>query len=299
MSRQTQILAIFLFFLVSSCKKKEMSFIDKFSNAEDAGAIENNQINEASGIVESIGNINSFWINNDSGDPNRIFLYDKVKKTTKEFYLEGAENRDWEAISISNFNDGVYLYIADIGDNNNEHQNYCIYKIPEPKISDNAVITNVKKITYKYPDGAKDAECILLDHISKDIYILTKREPIQKLYRLSYPQSFDNIETAEFISEVTFSNANNQAFFITDGNISLDNQEIIIKNYFQVFHWRRKKGESIGETLKRKPQILPYLIEPQGEGVCYANDLSGYFTVSEESGDKQPVHLFFYKKNTN
>jgi len=39
-------------------------------------------------------------------------------------------------------------------------------------------LSNVQKITFKYPDGAKDAECMLIDQQSKDIYILSKREKI-------------------------------------------------------------------------------------------------------------------------
>ncbi len=290
-----------IFFL--ACREKvtiPSGLSNDFENVQDLGVIENAQINEASGIVAGIKNKDSFWVHNDGGDKNRIFLTDKNGKGVKEFYLSGAINRDWEAIAIGNFSDGSFLYIGDIGDNNNQFGEYVIYRLPEPDVATNSPMTNtingVERITYQYPDGARDAECLMIDHQTKDIYILTKREQKKRLYRLSFPQSYTAKMTAEFIEEVNFSEGSNQAFYITDGNISPDNQEIIIKNYLQIFHWRRQNNESVANTLKRTTQIVPYTFEPQGEGVCFANNFSGYYTISEESDNKNPVHLYYYKR---
>ncbi|MET3126109.1 hypothetical protein ABID42_001211 [Arcicella rosea] len=296
-------LIMLLLMALFSCEKKPNptpTISDNFDNPTDAGLLENKAIDEASGLIASQKNKDYLWTHNDSGDENRIFLIDKNGKGLFQFNLEGATNRDWEAIAIATFTEGSYLYIGEIGDNNAQYEDYAIYRVAEPTITGSTqavnTLSNVQKITFKYPDGAKDAECMLIDQQSKDIYILSKREKNQRLYRLAYPQSFTQTMTAEFVEEVSFSLGTNQAFYITDGSISSDNQEILIKNYLQVFHWRRQSNESIPSALKRAASLLPYTAEPQGEGICFSSDGSSFYTISEESDNKIPVHLYQSKR---
>lgn len=296
-------LLLFLLFPFIACKNTPSlapNTSDIFENPIDNGLLENKSINEASGLIASVQNSDYFWTHNDSGDSNRIFLIDKNGKGTREFFLEGATNRDWEAISSATFPEGTFLYIGEIGDNNAQYSSCAIYKVAEPKISTSTPqtnsLSNVQKITFKYPDGPRDAECLLIDQQTKDIYILSKREHNQRLYRLPYPQSFSQTITAEFLTEVSFSLGTNKAFYITDGCISADNQEILIKNYLQVFHWRRQTNESIADALKRPATLLPYNAEPQGEGISFSSDYSSFFTISEESDNKIPVHFYQSKR---
>jgi hypothetical protein len=273
---------------------------DSFENSQDLGTIENNQIKESSGIVASYRNKGSFWTHNDSGDKNRLFAMDANGKGNREFYLEGASNRDWEAISMATFPEGSFIYVGDIGDNNNEFAESVIYRVQEPEINASTpqsnILQNVQKITYKYSDGARDAEAFLIDQSSKDIYIISKRESSKRLYRLPFPQSYNQTMTAEFVQELTFSAGSGTPLYIVDGNVSVDNKEIIIKNYLQIFHWRRNANESIPDALKRTPKTAPYTPEPQGEGICFAQDGSGYYTLSEEGPNKSDVKLYFYKR---
>ena len=274
---------------------------DSFNDSQDLGVIENvGQIQEASGIVASYRNKGFLWTHNDSGDRNRIFLLNANGKGTREYNLEGATNRDWEAISMAQFPEGYFLYFGEIGDNNAVHPESAIYRVPEPDITATTAqyttLKNVQKITFTYPDGPRDAECFLIDQSSKDIFIISKRENNKRLYKLSYPQSYTQTTTAEFVQELNFSNIPGTPSYITDGNISVDNKEIIIKNYLQIFHWRKNTNESIPDALKRTPTILPYTAEPQGEGVCFAQDGGGYYTISETGPNFIPVKLYSYKR---
>ena len=273
---------------------------DSFNDSQDLGKIENNQIKESSGIVASYRNKGLIWTHNDSGDKNRLFAMDSNGKGTREFYLEGASNRDWEAISMATFPEGSFIYVGDIGDNNNEFPTSTIYRVPEPEITGSTpqsnTLQNVQKITYKYVDGARDAEAFLIDQSSKDIFIISKRESSKRLYRLPFPQSYTQTNTAEFVQELTFSAGAGTPLFIVDGNVSVDNKEIIIKNYLQIFHWSRNANESIPDALKRTPKMQPYLAEPQGEGICFAQDGSGYYTLSEQGNTTTLPKLYFYKR---
>jgi hypothetical protein len=276
--------------------------LSEFEGAKFAGDIDNPEIDEASGLVASINMPGMLWTHNDSGDKNRIFLIDNMAKWKGTFYLNGAENRDWEDITISHFPDNEnYLFVADIGDNDASYNNdYRIYKVKEPKaISNGDQYLNVTEtIKFKYPDGSRDAETILIDHNTKDLYLITKRESRIRVYQLPYPQSINTINTAIFVTELPIGGViSGIPTGATAGNISFDNSEIIIKNYFQIFYWKLKKDESVKAALSRLyDRLLPYTPAPQEEGISFAADNNGYYTIGEGGESKSIVKLYFYKK---
>jgi hypothetical protein len=47
--------------------------------------------------------------------------------------------------------------------------------------------------------------------------------------------------------------------------------------------------------LAKKPSTLPYVQEPQGEGICFAAADTGYFTISEKALASF-VKLYFYRR---
>jgi len=47
--------------------------------------------------------------------------------------------------------------------------------------------------------------------------------------------------------------------------------------------------------LAKKPSTLPYVLEPQGEGICFDAADTGYFTISEKALASS-VKLYFYKR---
>ena len=245
---------------------------------------------ESSGVV--CNNTSNVWTHNDSGDIARIFLTDQNAKDRGTFVIDGANNRDWEDIAIADFSDGTYIYMGDIGDNNANNLKSYIYRFKEPTLTNpqkgNYTIAGAEKITYQYPDGPRDAETLMIDPQTKDIYICSKRETKNRIYRLPYPQSTTSIITAEFIEEVNLT-------YATGGEISPDGQEILIRNYTSIFYWKRQTNESIADALKRAYRTLPYKVEPQGEAVCWAADAAGYYTTSE-SGNGVFPRLYYYSK---
>ena len=278
-----------------------------YAEFEDRGVIENPSLKEASGLVSSRKNVGSLWAHNDSGDQNRIFLIDSYGKGKREFKLLGAENRDWEDMGIVSEADGsATIYLADFGDNNANYSSYSLYWCKEPVVDSNTplanTITQVSKLTFTLSDGARDMECLLVDQKTKDIFIISKRENSKRLYKIAASSVVaGGTAKAEFIRELNFSKPISTdarlitAAYITGGSISPDNSEILIKNYLEIFYWKRKTGETISDALSRTPKTVPYKMEPQGEGIAFAFDGNGYFTISELDASG-PVRLYFYKK---
>jgi hypothetical protein len=265
-----------------------------FSAGIDKGILENQAITEASGLAASRLNKGLFWTHNDSKDPNRLFLFDENGRDKGTFYVDKATNRDWEDLEMVTIKNTPYIYVADIGDNDGEHKKKYIYRIREPKIilSNKPILDTlrgIETIVITYPDANRNAECLMIDQKTFDLYIVSKFEEKVVVYQVPYPQSTTQINVAKPIATLPIT-------FVTAGTISLDNQEILIKNGDNIFYWKRKKDESIAAALKRPATVLPYLKEPQGEAIAFAFDGSGYYTVSEIKKKVKP-HLYFYKRN--
>jgi hypothetical protein len=280
-------------FFLSSCnwfkKPTPEVVIPDFETNPKSYIIQNNFITEASGLCDSRSLPGNVWVEEDSGNPNMIHLFSQTGEYKGNVQMPFA-NRDWEDISI-----GVgpesgknYIYLAEIGDNKAAYDNqYYIYRFIEPQ-SLSEKITNFDRISFQYPDGSRDAECILLDPATKDIYIVTKREFNVRIYQLPYPQSTTEIQIAKFVQAIPF-------ILITSGGISSDGKEIVLRNYDAIYYWYRKKGESIASTLARnRDKLLPYQKEPQGEGFCFNKDNKGYFTISERPDLEFPTYLYYF-----
>lgn len=247
-------------------------------------------IDEASGIADSKLNTGFLWVEQDSGNPPDLFLLSYNGSIRKKIHLNGAVNRDWEDITTGSgpLPGENYVYVAETGDNNAAYSNYSIYRFIEPALTADTVY-NWEKITFQYPDGAHDAEAILLDNETRDIYIITKRESKSKIYKLPYPQNTTSTIMAIAVGELSFGGAVSAA-------LSPDEKEILVKTYTNVYYWKRKTGETLDITLQRTPVTLGYDLEPQGEAICFKNDNAGFFTLSEKPFFAASVGLNFYKR---
>jgi hypothetical protein len=277
--------------------------LPNFDAGVSVGTIDNADIDEASGLVASRNFKGLFWTHNDSGDKNRIFLINNKGQWQGTFYINGAQNRDWEDIAMNTIAGQNYIYIGDIGDNDASYNNeYTIYKVKEPNTLPNKSDQNIdaaETIKFRYPDASHDAETLMVDQQTSDIYVVTKRENNVRIFILPYPQSTTSTSTLTYVADLPFgAPINGIPTGATAGDISIDNSEIVIKNYFQIFYWKLKKTENIRQALARNhDKLLPYSPEPQGEGIAFATDNTGYYTIGEAGEAHNLVNLNFYKRN--
>jgi hypothetical protein len=292
----------------SGCNKPKRMIIPdvlpEFEPGKSVGEIDNPDIDEASGIIASHNFAGNFWVHNDSGDQNRLFLINNQGKFVGKINLTSIQNRDWEDIAITKQADNQnYIYVADIGDNDASYgNNYFIYKFKEPTSlpNKNTVqnINNIETIQFKYADGSRDAEAMLIDHLTKDIYLITKREERIRVYRIASPQATNSENIANFVADLPIGGRiAGVPTGATAGDISYKNDEIIIKSYFQIYYWKLTKTETILQALSRKyDKLLPYNPEPQGEGVCFDSSSTHFYTIGEAGEAKNIVNLYFYQR---
>ncbi len=132
------------------------------------------RIDEASGMVVSQSHPDTVWILNDSGDPARLFAVSTQDGHTEGVVtLTGARNVDWEALAISPGSPQAQLWVGDIGDNDSVRSSVQVYRLPEPSQVAGAV-DDWTKFDLQYPDGAHDAETLLIDPSTQRLYVVTK-----------------------------------------------------------------------------------------------------------------------------
>jgi len=253
-------------------------------------AVEPGQIDEASGIADSQTMDGYLWVEEDSGNPSQLNLLSHAGKLIGRVPVPGVMNRDWEDMAIGpGPQSGVsYLYIADIGDNAGSNTESYIYRLAEPT-SLTTMVSSVDRIAFRYADGPHDAETLLLDPLTRDLWIVTKAADKARLYQLAYPQTTASVSTATFRGEVPLG-------LVTSGTISPDGTNIVLKTYVGISYWRRSTKEGLDAVLTtQQPRSLPYLIEPQGEATGFDKAGNGFFTLSER-GNAASVTLNYYKR---
>ena len=112
------------------------------------------ELTESSGVAASRRQPGILWTMNDSGDDAWIFATDTLGRDHGAFLVAGAENRDWEAITLGPCGNRDCLYIADTGDNGMDQESARVYRVPEPSITSRIPRTRKAEVLeFRYPRG--------------------------------------------------------------------------------------------------------------------------------------------------
>lgn len=272
----------------------------QFSNALILGELEDKDIDEASGLAASRKYPGILWTHND-GDDQKLYAIDVSGKVLAEFKVKGARAFDWEDMSLGpGPKEGVdYIYIADIGDNKAFRKQKTIIRFPEPELEfrkkkQKDDIDEHDKIKVEYADDERDAETFLVDPLTRDLFIITKREARVRVYKIPYPQKTNKIIELEPVAKL---NLGNTGFgkMITAGDISPDGSEILLKDYNDVYYFKRAKNQKVEDALLQEPVVLPYKKEPQGEAICWDAFAGGYYCLSEWKLFASPQIYYYYR----
>jgi hypothetical protein len=252
---------------------------------------------EISGVAASRINPGVLYIHNDSGNPDQVYLSNGNGDNIGTLNMP-VSNRDWEDIAVGPGPEPgkTYVYLGDIGDNKSVYPSVHVYRFLEPDLTGQALpvtlnITNVDDIELKYPAGPVNAETLMVDPLTKDIYIATKESNLSKIYVAKYPQNTTAATVLTPVVELYFDKA-------TGGDISPDGTEILLRSNQLIWYWKLPIGMGIAAGLMIPPEVAPYANnEPQGEGIGFAADGSGYYTDTEIKGyPGKLATISFYKR---
>jgi len=272
----------------------------RYENSESkvCGQLQRKDLDEISGIAASGINPDLYYIHNDSGDTSRFFAILPSGEIKSTIYYKGDPKErygvhDCEDIAVGPgpVKGKSYVYMGDIGDNYSVRNYITVYRIQEKTawVKDSVSHVDAVPIHFRYPDGPKDAETLMIDPIEKLIYIVSKRQDSVTVY--TSPLIYKPDDTLVLKKRCRLYFPGYKLFrWITAGDISKDGQQVLIKSYVKVYYWKRENNEPIWKTVQRRPQILPYTVEKQGESIGFTPDGKGYYTTSE--GVYSPIYYY-------
>jgi len=266
-----------------------------FQAGVSVGTVSDRGVVEASGLAASRQNPGVLWLQNDSGNPAELFAIGEDGRVLATYLPTGTRNTDWEGLAIGpGPAAGVdYLFIGDIGDNAAARSSITVYRIPEPVVSAGREIPLAGRVTLEmvYPDGPHDAEVLLSDPRTGDLYIVTKSRwsGSSGIYRYPFPHLAGSRVVLEHVASHTFP-GNIVERSATGGDISADGSAIIVRTYTRAYLWARAPGSTVAAAFAGPACEIALVAEPQGEALAFAADLGGYYTLSE--GRSQRLYFF-------
>lgn len=227
------------------------------------GRAESPALTELSGLARTKNG--TFWTHNDSGDSARVFQLSKTGAFVREVALINAQAIDWEDIAIR----GNTLYVADIGDNLAQRDSVAVYRFAIPTGNTAAATT----LTLRYPDGAHDAEALLVDPRSGQLAIVTKDFGGASAVYVGKRGTLKQVATLNL--------GLGQA--ITAGDVSADGRTVALRSYDRAFVWEKSRKEPFAAAFKRDPCNVDadLLDEGQGESLALSRDGRAFYTIPE------------------
>ena len=243
----------------------------------------------------------------------------KAAKRWRHSRVKNAANEDWEDIAAYKDRGGdCFLYIGDIGNNARTRGDFVIYRVREPEIPANgeeskagaedthdlAVLRRGRRlnstaeteprtkifetdtaeaIKFDYPDMRHDAETLMVNPQTADIYIVSKRlSGAAAVYKLAANEITNKINRLEKISDIVVPALPNG--FITGGDIAPDGRRVVLCDYFAAYEFiLPAKSKNFDDIWKVAPQKIELGERAQGEAVGYSADGNSIFATSEKA----------------
>ncbi|WP_203808119.1 hypothetical protein [Paractinoplanes tereljensis] len=222
----------------------------------------------------------------DQASHRKIFYLTKKCKVDRTVSYP-SRPRDTEDLGIAA--DGT-LWVADIGDNNGNRATIALWRL-----APGAKEPQLYRLTY--PDGAHDAEALLLTRAGTPI-LVTKSIASASVYVPDGELKAGKTTTLRQAGSVTVPVTGTSNPFglpgrlvITGGAVSPDGRHAVLRTYADAFEFEVSGDDVVGAITKGTPTQIALPDEPQGESIAYTVDGTALLTVSEEKDGKDAVIL--------
>ena len=201
---------------------------------------------------------------NDSGDTGRVFTVDVATGETVGVTYWADGPTDVEALAPAG---PGWVWVADIGDNSASRDSVEVTRVP---VGDGDRTVDEETIDLVYPDGARDAEALLVHPVTGRLYVATKGVFSGELYAAPPELADDAPNTLGLVGAT--------AGIVTDGAFFPDGEHLILRTYTNAVVYSFPGLEQVGAF------DLPS--QEQGEGIAAP---STRFVYLSSEGQRSPV----------
>jgi hypothetical protein len=260
-----------------------------------AGPITEPALTEISGIHAGVRNPDIWWVHNDSGDSARVFALDRTGAVRGTYAFDGIRAIDWEDIAVvagTTPGSGV-IYAADIGDNAANRAEVELYRVTEPAVAltgpaATAELPAVETLHLTYPDGAHDAEALIVDPVFGDIVIIAKSLSGGKVNVYQAPAHLAPGSTTALTTVGRLALGTGLGNAVTAADVTADGSAVAVRTYGRVLVYDRTTARKVWTAFAGTACSAPRPAEGQGEAVGFRADAKQLATVSE--GANQWLH---------
>lgn len=225
----------------------------------------------------------SLYAVNDGGSQVEVFVLDRKCAVVRTIT---ADVDPYDVEDVARAPDGT-LWLADTGDNRKQRDTVALLKVPA------AGGASVHRLTY--PDGAHDAEALLLDR-SGVPYVVTKNVlGMAGVYRPTGPLRSPGPTPMEQVAEVKISATGTEGgpvgraggVLVTGGAVSANGKVIALRTYTDAYLYPVPDGDIVA-ALAQEPVRIPLPNEDQGEAIAFDPDGS-LLSAGEGAGQQISV----------
>lgn len=268
---------------LSTVERKEL-----YGTPRIVGRLQDPQLTEMSGLAASARNPGKLWAHNDSGGGPVLYCMERKGTSCGTWDVAGAEALDWEDIAAAPGPDGASLYIADIGDNGRERESVTIYRVYEPHIagqSSGSLVAEAFELSY--PGGARDAEAVIVERTSGDLYVITK-EYARRARVFVARAPLASASTFEPVARIDLAGP---IAVVTGASLSPDDTRVVLSTYGSGYELQLPPGRPFHEIWEQQPVPIDLGSNSQGEAVAY---LRSGDIVSGSEGARSPLYMVEY-----
>ncbi len=258
---------------------------------EVVGRLDDDKIDEASGLARSQQAPGVLWTMNDSGKAV-LYAIDTTGKRIGKVDLKKSDNQDWEDLASFMLDGEPYLLIADVGDNTARRKKRTLYVAKEPRVDENKTRVDWE-IDYRYPDGPRDVESAAVDIENERVLLLSKRDIPPVLYSVPLRSESDETVTATWLGtidslpkptrqDVQFAFKTKDWHWQAVGmDISQDNHAAVILTYSGLYYYVRRPGQDWYAALNSRPVSVSLGNFKNAEAVAFGDDARTVFVTGE------------------
>lgn len=271
--------------------------LDCWERPAALGAFDAEVVPEASGLVASLRNPGLYYLLDDGPDTTQVWVLRPELGLVGAMTVAGLEGRDTEGLALGACgpDDPVTcVYVGDIGDNRRDREQVRVHRFVEPDLAAGVPAeVGADSVALRYPDGAHDAEALLVDDAGVP-HIVTKARFDDDtgvtgptgLYRA--PGYADG--TMEWLGDLTLPPTRRTLAAAVVGNVVTGGDSraghVLLRTYDAVLSFRSPDPAAALAGLPSWPVVeLPSPVQRQPEAVAFTADGCGYALVSEGEGD--------------
>lgn len=238
-------------------------------------------LDAVSGIAASRRTPGLYWVQEDNDDD--IAVVDRDGVTLSEHDLPSITDPEDIAVAVDPQTGISMLFVGDIGDNLEERDSIVIFVVEEPDPYLDSDLDPLE-MELTFPDGPHDAETMMVDPLTLDLFVVTKEMSDQKVYAKRAPHDGEGPYELEDLGE--FEELDLRA---TAGDISDDGSRIVVRDYTEVARlWFRDAYLPFEAAFEEEPCDIDIVDDSHGEGVTFTLDGLGIVTINE--GDDVPLY---------